>query len=292
MRQRASFQWSCCCAQAIATHDVVNTADQDVTTTKSSGGGDIWVGVTAHLVHHTTAVCITCPVALQHPTEKLLVVIHTSAICCDGWISDLGPQAGAGINSMNVAVNACTLCTLSRQHTHGIQRLDPNSLEPDQTFEVTQPTRLWNIHGSQAPQQAERVTCNAETACHPDRESTQWSCGFGHPCGAERGERQLPASRDKGGNHKGHKQLHSRPAAKTRSLAGTAASATYVPTNKTCAARNERTTAQSEQGQADRKQTRSMSHGRNKWRTAAASKQSTCSVRPICEAATASQARS
>jgi hypothetical protein len=51
-------------AQAIAAHGVVNTADQDVTTTKSSGGGAIWVGCTAHLVRHTTAVCITCPVAV------------------------------------------------------------------------------------------------------------------------------------------------------------------------------------------------------------------------------------
>jgi hypothetical protein len=44
MRLRASFQTRAAAAEAIAAHGVVDVTALDVSTTKASGGRDVWVG--------------------------------------------------------------------------------------------------------------------------------------------------------------------------------------------------------------------------------------------------------
>jgi hypothetical protein len=77
---------------------------------------------------------------------------------------------------------------------------------------------------------------------------------------------QRRATREEGGNETGRKQLCTRPAANTRSPAGTAASATDAPTKRTYQARIEHTATVTGRGQADKKQKGPRSQGMQKRR--------------------------
>jgi hypothetical protein len=107
-----------------------------------------------------------------------------------------------------------------------------------------------------------------------DHTLRQRGFGPGTLVGTAGGGAQRWAIRDEGGC----KQLCTRPAANTRSTAGTAASATEAPAKSTWQSRTVQTAAQTDRGQADKKQKGSRSHGMQKRRTSAGSKASTCSA--------------